>query len=434
MPTLQHSVKNTVLAGTLLALSACSSGGASGDDPICGIEPMRNWVQDNMQDYYLFYDQVPQINLSNYSDIENLITDLRVAPYDRYSYIGDEALSTALFEEGKRFGFGMRLTRTASNELRFTLLNPGSPLDIAGVIRGERLLAINGIAIDSPQLTAEFLDSALGTGDTVVTTTFSVESVSGQSRDVTVTKTMFDVDTVLQTDVRQVGSATVGYLHFYSFLETSTDDLNTAFGTFKEADINELVLDLRYNGGGRISVANELASKIVGASALGSDFTYFSFNRKYSSNNQGFEFIEDLNALGLNRVFVLTTDDTCSASELVINGLRPFIEVITVGDTSCGKPYGTSARTRCGKVMHALEVEFVNNSRVGGYFAGISADCPAIDNVFQMPGDKSENLMASALSYIEYGSCPLVAGRTTAPSATRHLENPTNAEKRHLLR
>ncbi|MBX2835420.1 MAG: hypothetical protein KTR35_01115 [Gammaproteobacteria bacterium] len=435
--------------GVVLLLAACSTdtGGNSGDSnspnqaenlinngPECQIEPMRSWVQSNMQDYYLFYNQVPQVSLGDYSSIERLIEDLRVSPYDRYSYIADESLSTALFEEGTSFGFGMRLTRTPSNELRFALVNPGSPLDNAGVLRGERLVAIDGVAIDSPGLTSEFIDAALGTGDEVVSPRFTIENIVGQRRDVVVTKTNFNLQTVLETSVTTVGSNRVGYLHFLSFLETSSAELDQAFETLASENINELVLDLRYNSGGRISVANELASKIVGDGAAGADFTYFSHNDKYASYNQGYPFIDDVNSLNLSRVVVLATDDTCSASELVINGLRPFMEVITVGGTSCGKPYGTSGRTRCGKVMHALEVEFQNNSQVGGYFDGIPADCPANDDVFESPGVPGDPLMDAALGYIDQGSCTMVAGRSLDPEVSQLPPmNLLDLEKRHLL-
>lgn len=439
MPMPRHQISTLLAFAAISTLSACLSGTGSGDgeadqyaaSPECRIEPMREWVNENMKDYYLFYDQVPTVNLNNYSEIENLITDLRVSPYDRYSYIADEALNTALFEEGKRFGFGMRFIRTEQNELRFTLINPGSPLDDEGVERGDQLLAINGVQIGSPGMTDEFVDSALGTGDTVVTPTFTIKTAAGVTRDLTATKAMFDVQTVLDTNIVQVGASKVGYLHFYSFLETSSSELDQAFAVLKDANIDELVLDLRYNGGGRISVANELASKIVGSAALEQDFTYFSYNDKYAFHNQGYKFLDEANSLGLNRVFALTTDGTCSASELVINGLRPHIDVITVGATSCGKPYGTQGNSRCGKVMHALEVEFVNSARVGGYFDGISADCPAADNVFQSPGDANENMMAAALAYINEGSCPLVAARSSKRNVVE-LENPGNAEKRHL--
>ena len=400
-------------AGDNTGNSTNQAGGASSGDvatgEACELPGMRTWVNENMHDYYLFYDQVPTVNINDYSTVKNLLTDLRVSPYDRYSYIADEAQSTALFEKGKRFGFGMRLKWTSATDLQFVLINPGSPLDQLNINRGDKLIAIDNI--DMKNITSAQLDISLGTGTQVVSPTFTIENSSGVRRDIIVEKAEFDMQTVLTSEVIASSGSRVGYLHFLSFLETSSAELDQAIGGFKQQGIDELVLDLRYNSGGRISVANELASKIIGSLGTGNDFARIAFNDRYSEYNLNKPFLDQTTALDLSRVFVLTTEDTCSASEMVINGLRPFIDVITIGSTSCGKPYGTSGRTRCGKVMHALEVEFVNANNVGGYFNGITADCPAEDNVEHTLGSASDALFATATEYIHTGSCALAANQ-----------------------
>ena len=396
--------------------------GSSVDSPAdgaeCELPAMRQWVEGNMRDYYLFYDQLPSVDLSNYDSVESLVSDLRVQPFDRYSGITDAATSSALFEEGRLFGFGMRLVRTSATDVLFSLLHPGSPLDQAGIERGDFLRAINGIDINL--ITAEQWDLALGTNDSVVTPTFTIQSPGTVERDVAATKAEYTLQTVLETSVVEHAGLRVGYLHFLSFLETSSAELETAFDFLEQQNIDELVLDLRYNGGGRIVVGNELASRIVGSAADNSDFSRFAYNDKYNHLDQSFPFYQLSDSLNLPRVFVLTTASTCSASEMVINGLRPFMEVITVGNTSCGKPYGTLGRTRCGKVMHALEVEFVNDSGVGAYYNGISADCPIDDNPADTLGSAQEALLGAALEYITTGSCSLVAADATAQMRTRN--------------
>lgn len=380
----------------------------------CDVDDMKSWVYDNMQDYYLFYGQVDQnIDTSAYNDVETLLSDLRVAPNDTFSYITDEVEYNAFFNNGETFGFGWRFDQTNNNEFIFSLVEPNSPLALASVERGDQLIAINGLSMpDFVQLPAAQRSEIVGTGDQVVTLSLNIAKPAGNTITVSATKAIYSLQTVLNTQVVVHNDIRVGYLHFYQFLDTSSAELADAFATLAAQNVSELVLDLRYNGGGRISVANELASHLLGRGNTDKTFTTFAYNDKYEQNNESRNFNNMSNALNLNRVFVLQTDRTCSASELVINGLRPFMDVITVGGTSCGKPYGTSPNAACGKVMNALEIDLVNANGVGGYFNGLAADCPDIENVSQRLGNSTENLLSTALGYIETGSCSTVTPRS----------------------
>ncbi len=408
------------------------SNGATLDGGSCELSDMRAWVSNSMNDYYLFSDQVPTVNLNDYAEIETLIRDLRVAPFDRFSYIDDAQSSSAFFNEGKLFGFGFRLARTSQDDVQFTLINPGSPIASHDVRRGDFVRDINGVSLDV--ITNEQVTEFFGTGDEVKTLTLTIQRGTAETFDVDVTKAIFDLQTVLETEVVVEGNQRVGYLHFLSFLETSNAELDDAINYLAGENINELVLDLRYNGGGRISVAGKLAAQIGGSLVQGQPFAQFQYNAKYSANNQTYTHPTQTNTLDLNRVFVLTTDDTCSASEMVINGLRPFVEVITVGSTSCGKPYGTNGEERCGKVMQALRVSFVNANGVGDYYEGISADCPANDNLNDTLGNPTEALFSSALEYIRTGSCSAIAHRAKPLNPKLDLINPAMIEKQGLIR
>ncbi len=369
----------------------------------CDISDMRQWVDANMRDYYLFYDQVPVVSLEGYSDLQTLIDDLQVKPFDRFSYITDAAASSAFFDEGQLFGFGWRLLRTSQSDVRFAFVYPRSPVAEQNVQRGDFLLAINGV--NPLDMTAAQWDSFLGTGDDVVTVQLTVLDTTGETRTVAVTKETFPLDTVLDASVLPVGSNKVGYLAFTSFLETSNAELDEAFDSFREQQVTDLVLDMRYNGGGRISVANKLASKIAGPSFAGDVFAEISWNDKYSDFNEPFNMVVEDNALSLSRVIVLSTDDTCSASEMIINGLKPFVEVVQIGGTTCGKPYGSAPHEACGKAMNALRIRFVNANGVGDYFEGIPANCAAGDNVDFALGNPNESMLQAALDYVDTGSC-----------------------------
>lgn len=438
------AIRVAVLAAAL-SVAACTDGGgsaggtsvifgsnaeaqqASGErtyplDPIdCSVPEMRNWVQANMLDYYLWYDQVPQVNLAGYSSEESLISDLRVLPFDRFSYIGDAEASSSLFEEGKLYGYGWKLRRTSESDVKIAFIYPRSPLADVNVQRGDFLLAINGV--HPLDITAAQWDDFLGTGEEIKTPTFTFLDSEGNQNDVAVTRAEFDIDTVLDASVLPVAGANVGYLAFTQFLETSNAELDAAFAQFSQQNVSELVLDLRYNGGGRISVANNLASKIAGPQYAGEVFAEIAYNDKFEANNVPFLLGNSLNSLSLDRVVVLSSSNTCSASEMVINGLEPFIDVVQIGGTSCGKPYGSSARQACGKQMSALEIRFVNAAGFGDYYDGIAADCAASDDVVYGLGDPRETMLKAGLEYIGNGSCATVqaSGSISNPAGAREL-------------
>ena len=425
----KNAMRQTSLALMCLALAGCGGGsGASidsaSDAPIdfdaaqCSADSQKSWVRTSMEDYYLFYDQLPDVNALDYDGPEEFIRALRVAPFDNYSYVTDAASNSALFEEGKRFGFGMRLQRAANSKLFFTLAEPHSPVGTAGIRRGDELLAMNGVT--PANFTDEFIISAFGESDEAIDLTLTIRrDEQSLPEDITVTKSLYDVQTVLDTRVLQHNNNRVGYLNFLSFLETSELELNQAFDTLKEENVNELVLDLRHNGGGRISVAEQLGSLIAGDAVENMTFTRFAYNDKYASQDSSFLFKERSSALNLPRVYVLTSPDTCSASEMVINSLRPFVDVVTIGDRTCGKPYATRSRERCGKSINALEIDLLNAANVGGYFEGLAADCPVAENFSQQLGDPSESLLGAALFHIDTNQCESVFA--SASSNTRSL-------------
>ena len=410
------------------ALSSLNSGDTGALLPrSCDTNDMKSWVYENMNDYYLFYDQVEQnVSLNDFDNEESLISHLRVQPFDNFSYITEEAGYTARFDEGETFGFGWRLHRNEQNEFFFKLVEPNSPLANAGVQRGDQLLAINGILmIDFLQLSNAAVDTALGIEDERVTVAFTIGKPVGAPVDVTVTKSSYPLDTVLETQIISHNNAQVGYLHFYQFLDTSAAELQTAFTEFSAANVSEMVLDLRYNGGGRVFIANELASYLVGNGKTDQPFVTYRPNDKYAENAASLNFTNQAQALNLNRVFVLQSADTCSASELVVNGLRPFMDVITVGSSSCGKPYASIPQATCGKVMNALELEGINANGVGGYYNGITADCPVTENISQALGNPAEALLKTALDFTTLGSCNTIAARSTGQ---QNLPLPTQLQ------
>ena len=422
--TTLRTLRTTTALLSALHISACGVGGAGGDESEnadlsesqlasaqCSIESMRSWAYDNMKSYYLFADQVsPNVQLSDYDSAEELVTALRVQPFDRFSNIQDQSTQAAFFNEGENFGFGWRLIFNTEGEIVVSFIEPGSPLDLAGIQRGDVLVSLDGYSTEEYlALPTETRLNILGTGTAITSPTLGFRKSNGFIQEQVVTKATFSMQTV--TDVKAIDHAgtRVGYLSFYQFVETSKTELANAFATLANESITELVLDLRFNGGGRISVANELASYIVGDNGTDQVFSSIIFNDANSDNNSNAVFEPVSNALNLSRVYVLAGPGTCSASEMVINGLSPFVEVVIVGESTCGKPYGTRAVNRCGKSMNAVEVEFQNANGFGGYYEGFDADCSVSDSFSAALGSSSESLFATALDHISTGSCNVLA-------------------------
>jgi len=200
-----------------------------------------------------------------------------------------------------------------------------------------------------------------------------------------------------------------------------------------------LVLDLRYNHGGYTAIASQVAYMIAGAATTQKVFDHVLFNDKHSSNNYSDPFYntiglntvrrgEALPSLNLNKVYVLTTSQTCSASESIINGLRGIdIEVVTVGRTTCGKPYGMMQQDYCQNAYFALEFEATNAKGVGRYTTGLPPNCTVTDDMNHALGDPAEALLSTALSYQATGACPQTTQLAAAFSSSGKSLNPSLA-------
>jgi carboxyl-terminal processing protease len=188
------------------------------------------------------------------------------------------------------------------------------------------------------------------------------------------------------------------------------------------------VLDLRYDGGGRISVATHLAGLIGGERTRGQTFTRLVHNDKNSRSDFSEVMSVPSQALGLSRLFVITTDNSASASELMINGLRPFMTVTTIGSRTFGKPVGQSPVDFCDKTLAAVTF-FTRNSRgEGEYFDGLAADCPAPDDLTRDLGDALEGSLAEAFQALRNGRCTTTA---SAEARAQSLRRPALDRQPH---
>ena len=249
---------------------------------------------------------------------------------------------------------------------------------------------------------------------------------------------------VQQVEVLPGTAVHIGYMLFNDQLATSEAALISAVNTLKAGSITDLILDIRYNGGGFLDIASEAAYMIAGTGpTAGQTFELQQFNSKYPSTNpvtgnpitptpfhataQGFStsFGQPLPTLNLPRVFVLTTQATCSASEAIMNGLAGVgVHVIQVGSTTCGKPYGFYPRDNCGTTYFSIQFQGANAQGFSNYPDGFTPGatvgagfpgCPVTDDFTHQLGDPSESLLYVAEAQATGSAACVIPPAGTAP-------------------
>jgi len=411
------------VAALAAVISACggSGGGGSADTTaavvvapevvavapaVCSVADINQWIDSRMRDDYIYYDQVPQLNLDDYDDPVLLLADLRVSP-DIYSSVVDQVENQMLIESSTVTRFGFRVALAASDGMHhFVDISGNSPMANAGVLRGDKLLAVNGV--DYEEISREqYAEFVIGEPGEELTALFTIQRGDAEPVDISVTKQSYIEDTVPLYGTYEQTNDQVGYMKVDAFRGTTTDEINVAMQFFSDRNITELVLDLRYNGGGFTRTARALASQIAGDAFVGEVYSRRQFNDKYSDfNTEQLIEAQDI-TVDLPRVFVLTTPGTASASETLINGLAPFIDVVVIGALTRGKPFTSVAQDYCGKRLNAMSTITTNGVGVS-VLDGLEPTCRVQDE-FLAPADSIEDaLTGAAFHYMENATCPNV--------------------------
>ena len=392
----------------------------------------QRWIHSYFDLVYLWYQELPQLNMADYktsADYFNMFKTSAITPSGRakdrfhFTYRTDvwDAMSTA----GVELGYGITWSHTASDVLprvwAVAMVEPGSPADQAGLRRGDTLLSVDGVDMqDRTMQGVATINAGLAPAKAEDSHRFML-SRSGLSLPVTLTAANLAMTPVQNYQLLASNSGTVGYLQFHDHNAVAESQLANAFTRFKSAGVADLVLDMRYNGGGYVVLAAELAYMIAGPDATrGKVFEQLHRSDKrpiptpqmFSTTAAGLSPAlmksgAALPYLGLKHVTILTTASTCSASESVINGLRGAdIDVTLIGGETCGKPYAFKPVPNCGITYFAIEMQGTNNKGFGDYADGFAPTCKVDDDLTHDMGDPAENLLATALSYRANGACP----------------------------
>lgn len=412
-------------ASTAMLLAACGgdngtpvdgTGGISDPDPVdtCSVDDEKQAVHDIMNDVYYWYEQVPDVDPDDYASKQALLDTLIQPEKDigkEYSYLTTVEAEDAFLSNASYVGFGFSTARDVSNRVFLRESFEGGPAHEAGMRRGDEIAAIDGV--DTASMSAAQLNAAYGPAEAGHTVTFSVTHSDNSTDTYEVAKAEVVAPVVGEVRHNLGAAEDITYIFFRSFVNPAFDQLDEAFAGMRAAGDTRLVLDLRYNGGGLVSVAGHLGSLIAGNDHEGEVLAKLEFNDRYTQYNEEYLVEQLANSVDVTDIVAITTRSSASASEMIINGLQPFsdtIDVRTVGSPSFGKPVGQSRLEFCEtEILRAVTFKVVNAEDRGEYYLGITPDCAAEDDILQPLGSEDEASLAGALYYLENGSCDAVA-------------------------
>ena len=407
----------------------------------------KNFLRSYSNDTYLWYDQLPDIDPDNSDTPIQYFDRITVGPpTDNFHFTFDTEEWEQLSQSGVSAGYGAQfavLSSAPPRQIVVAYTEPNSPATNLPMPleRGADFISADGVSVingDANALNAAFFPANAGEQHM-----FEVLDVgAANSRMVSMTSANIVSAPVLNTQVIDTGIDRVGYMLFNDHIATAEQALIDAVNQLNAGQgIDDLVLDIRYNGGGFLATASQLAYMIAGdIPTAGETFELTQFNDKHPAtdpvtgqpisplpflditlgppfNGNGGVAGQPLPTLDLPRVYVITGPGTCSASEAIMNSLRGVdVEVIQIGSTTCGKPYGFYPTDNCGTTYFTVQFRGINAKNFGDYTDGFrpsAADdgmanvlgCVVSDDFTKPLGDVSENRLEVALAHRDGQGC-----------------------------
>ena len=420
----------------------------------------KNWLRSWNNDVYLWYNEVADQDPSLFAGpieyfkvLKTLATTPTGKAKDQFHFTASTEEYLQQAQSGVVSGYGATFTLTKDTiprELLVSYTQPNSPATSTSVRfeRGTKILEVDGVDLVNTTRQADWDITFAGIFPASLgeTHTFKIQDIgSSQTRTVTMTSAEITLQSVQKGRIFDTDSGKVGYMVFNEHIATAEPELINAMSQFEDANIADLIIDLRYNGGGALFIMAELASMIAGPDATRNhSIGSFQYNDKHPTIDpfngsviQPFPFFTHtpdfsetpnvlLPNLDLSRVFVITGSETCSASEALMNGLRGVdLEVIQIGSTTCGKPYGFVGTDNCSTTYFSVNFKIINTKGFGDYPDGFSPvntsqaagvrlpGCSVADDHTRQLGDPLERRLSAALAY-RVGGCPTASGRPTS--------------------
>lgn len=448
----------TAIAAIVALLSGCGDGGGSSGgsssgpvastptpspsaSPGCSLRERQDWAAAQLREWYLFPDTLPNaLDPTPYSTVDAYIDALtataRAQHKDRYfTYLTSIASENAYYNSGSSAGFGFRLSLDPTTQRLYVAeAFEGAPALTAGIDRGTEITAIGtnagSLRSVSTILSAEGsagLTNALGPDSAGTARSFQIRDSSG-TRTVSISKadyTLTPVSSRYGAQILNDGGRQVGYINLRTFISTADPALRSAFASFRAAGITNVIIDLRYNGGGLLSIA-ELMSNLLGLNRSTSEvIDYVSFRPEKAANNTTALFAPQPQSIAPTKIAFIGTTGTASASELVIAAQIPYLHAnaALIGTNTYGKPVGQIAldRSQCDDRFRVIALSLQNANRQGAYYDGlvgtVEASCQAGDDLSHPLGNPQESSTRAALDFLAGRSCSPVTAQGGLQSA-----------------
>jgi len=431
-------------------------------DQQCQALNEKHWLRSWSHETYLWYDEIIDRDPALTDGVLNYFALLKTenttdsgAKKDNFHSSLPTDEWRAQSQSGQTFGYGFKIrliSASAPRQAIITYTEPNSPAATQNLARGFEVLEVDGVDFvnASTQAEVDVLNAGLFPSESGKVTTFVFKDINtSETREVTMTAQTITGQAV--GNIKTFANGEVGYFQFNRHNAIAEKPLFDAFNTLAARNVKDLIIDMRYNPGGFLQMASQVAYMIAGAENTdGKIFEKTIFNDQHPTFNPitgerlepvpftdefvGFAENPAINpgtplpSLDLKRVFVLTTGSTCSASEAVINGLRGAnIEVIQIGENTCGKPYGFYPTDNCDTTYFSIQFTGVNNKGFGEYADGFAPQnstgsefqpvrvpgCAVADDFSHQLGDENEALLSTALVYRATGTCPVASSMTS---------------------
>ena len=389
---------------------------------------VNSWIQNQMSNYYYWNFVIPRMAPGNLPP-EQFFEEILYTT-DEFSYMTDDAENLLNELSGSQYssGFSPAILSFSDQDQLFMVVKyvyPDSPAQLAGLERGDIILSVNGQTLNSANY-QELLQIngtvTYGLGSYSLDEETQQANITDLDSVISVRKEILQLDPVITTKVIETGGKRIGYLFYAQFIDGTANlfinGLNERLAELKAQQIDELVIDLRYNPGGRITAASQFANALVPLETVQNKdiFVEFEYNSllenfyqstdEVDSENLFLRFQEGPVSMGLERIYVLTTNQTASASELLIHGLKPYMEVITVGSNTLGKYYGSFVITgtfQSPPVYYAIlpvTLKYLNANQESDFIDGLEAQVGASENILSPKplGDPTDPLLEAAIS------------------------------------
>lgn len=383
-------------------------------------DKVRGAIFESMKEWYYWNEELPtSVNTTDFSSNAELLDAIIYKPLDRFSYLTTQSAFDDAFtgrNAGHGFGFGF----DTNERLYLTFVFDDSPAGKDGWQRGWEITDINGKAISEYKTSTGGYDFQLGTSDLGIANSFTFRLPNGTITTCNNVKAEYQSNSVLHQEVIDLAGKKVGYWVYQSFKATAgqsptkSQEVDESMAFFESAGIDALIIDLRYNGGGSVAVAEQINNYLIQSSNTGKLMYTNMLNALKTDVQKSVDF-KKIGGLNLDKLIFVTSRGSASASELVINSLDPYYDITLVGDNTYGKPVGSFPLSSYNRTLKDNNVELVpitfaiaNAEGKAEYFDGFPPNFAVGDTPQFNWGDTKDLRLAAALNLIECGS---VGGR-----------------------